>query len=398
MSPKSPYAAHWSLDPAVVFLNHGSFGACPTAVLERQQELRARMEREPVLFLHRELEPLLDAARAALGAFVGANPDDLAFVHNATTGVNTVLRALDLRPADEIVVTDQEYNATRNAVDAAATRAGARTVVVTVPFPLRSTDGFEHTMLAAITPRTRLVVVDHVTSQTGLIVPVERIVRALRERGVETLVDGAHAPGMLPLDLDTLGAAYYTGNCHKWICAPKGSAFLHVRRDLQAGIRPLVTSHGANSPRTDRTRFRIEMDWTGTGDPTAWLCVPTAIAFMQGLCTGGWPEVRSRNRELVLHGRALLCRLLRIEPPCSETMIGSLASVPLPPAALDTFQPPLWIDDLQRRLWERERIEVPVMFWPAPPSRLLRISAQLYNDEHQYETLARAVAGHLGLA
>src|SRR5262249_46387161 len=208
--------------------------------------------------------------------------EDVVPVANATTGVNAVLRSLDFTASDEILVTDQGYNACRNTAEFVAARAGARVTVARVPFPLRASGDVVEAVLASLTPRPRLALLDHVTSPTGLVFPIAELVGALRERGVETLVDGAHAPGMLALDLGKLGAAYYTGNLHKWVCAPKGAAFLFARRELQAALRPPVLSHGANSPRTDRTRFRIEFDYMGTDDPSPFLCVPACLRFLGG--------------------------------------------------------------------------------------------------------------------
>lgn len=387
----------WPLDPEIVFLNHGSFGSCPRPVLATQARLRERLEREPVTFLVRELEGLLDEARAALAAFVGAQAEDLVFVPNATAGVNTVLRSLRFAPGEEILLTTHEYNACRNAADFAAAHSGARVVAVDVPFPLRDAEEIVEAVLAGLTPRTRLALLDHITSPTGLVLPIERLVRELAARDVDTLVDGAHGPGMVPLQLDALGAAYYTGNCHKWLCAPKGAAFLHVRRDRQPAIRPLIISHGANSARADRSRFQLEFGWTGTGDVTAPLSVPEAIRVVGAQLPGGWPEVMRRNRELALLARWQMCQTLQVPPPCPDAMIGALAAVPLPPSPpTEPPDPRLWMLPLQDRLLARHRIEAPVIPWPAWPRRLLRISAQLYNAAPHYAALCGALREYLG--
>jgi isopenicillin-N epimerase len=390
----------WSLDPGVTFLNHGSFGACPVPVMNAQQRVRERMEREPVRFLGRDLPALLDEARATLAAFVGAGPDDVAFVPNATTGVNTVLRSLRFGRGDEILVTDHAYNACRNAVDAVAAAAGARVMVAPVPFPLDSPDHVVAAVVERATPATRLALLDHVTSPTGLVLPLARMVAALASRGIDVLVDGAHAPGMVPLDLHALGAAYYTGNCHKWICAPKGSGFLYVRPDRRTIIHPLVVSHGANASRTDRSRFHLEFDWTGTYDPSGYLAVPEALRVIGAARPGGWPEVMAENRRCVLAARRILCDTLGTPPPCPDTMIGSLASVSLPadrapaaPLAMSQFRA---VDPLQSALFDEYAIEVPVMTWPVPPHRLLRVSAQLYNRPDDYHRLAGALRALLG--
>jgi isopenicillin-N epimerase len=384
----------WTLDPSITFLNHGSFGACPRAVMAEQDRWRAQMEAEPVRFFVRELEPLLDGARAQLAAFLGADPDDLAFVPNATAGVNAVVRSLALEPGDELLTTDHAYNACKNVLDYAAERAGARVVVAHVPLPTDE-DSVVAAVLASCGRRTRLALVDHVTSPTGIVFPAARLVAALGERGIDTLVDGAHAPGMLSLDVTAIGAAYYTGNCHKWICAPKGAGFLHVRRDRQAQVRPTVISHGANSPRRDRSRFRVEFDWMGTLDPTPFLAIPAALRHLASLVEGGWPAVMAHNRALALEARRILRDALDAPALCPEAMIGSLAAVALPDGA-STSAPALYGDPLQDALLERHRIEVPIVPWPAPPKRLVRVSAQLYNRREEYEQLAAALVALLG--
>ncbi len=388
---RSDLSEHWTLDPKVVFLNHGSFGATPTIVLEEQARFRRQLEAEPLRFFDHFYQEQIDSSRADLAAFVGADPEGLVFVSNATTGVNTVLRSLCMEPGEEILVTDHEYNACRNAVDAVAAQGGARVVVAPIPFPLSSEDGVLEAVLDRITPKTKLFLVDHVTSQTGMVLPIQRLVDEVQGCGVDVLVDGAHAPGMMDLDLRGLGAAYYTGNCHKWVCSPKGAAFLYVREDRRENLRPLVISHGANAPTGKRSRFHLEHDWTGTRDPSAWMSVPAAILFLRGLLEGGWPEIRRRNRRLALKGRSILCDALGIKPPCPDGMIGSMVALPLPDGGGEGSHEIFPFDILQKELFQEFAIEVPVIFWPARPQRLIRISAQLYNTEEEYRYLARAV-------
>ncbi|CAN5755020.1 aminotransferase class V-fold PLP-dependent enzyme [soil metagenome] len=395
---------HWTLDPDVTFLNHGSFGAAPRAVLETQAELRVRMEREPVRFLDHELEERLDLAREPLAELLSAQPQDLAWLPNATTGVNSVAQSLEFAAGDEILTTDHEYNAVLNTLAAVARRHGARVVVAQVPFPLESADEAYEAVIAAVTQHTRLAVISHVTSPTALRLPVERLVPALAERGIDTLIDGAHAPGMLPLDLEALGAAYYTGNCHKWLCAPKGAGFLHVRHDRQDRIRPLVVSHGANSPRKDRSRYLLELDWTGTDDPTAYLSVPAAIDFLARLLPGGFLALMAANHELAIRGRDIVLDALGTRPPAPDEMLGSMAAM-LVPADLPPSSPPspdapagtsLPDDPLHDELMARG-IQVPVHPWPGttpagrPRLRLLRISAGAYNEVADYASLAAAL-------
>ncbi len=298
-------AIHWTLDPDVVFLNHGSFGACPRSVQQYQQTLRERIERQPVEFYVRDMEVFLDDARRSLAGFVNCPEKDLAWVPNITAGVNAVMRSLRFKPGDELLVTNHEYNACRNIFEFVAQRDGATVVVAPIPFPSAGFTEAHEAIMSRVTERTRIALLDHVTSQTGMILPLETLIPAMRERGVPTLIDGAHAPGMIDLDLQALDADYYTANCHKWVCAPKVAGFLHVRPELQEAIHPSIISHGANSTRTDRTRYLVEFDWPGTWDPTAVLSVPEALSTLGSYLPGGWPAVREHNHRLVVAGRAL---------------------------------------------------------------------------------------------
>jgi len=391
----------WRLDPNITFLNHGSFGGCPTAVLAVQHDLRERMETEPVRFLYQDLPGLLDEARVAVARFLGADPDGLAFVTNATTGVNTVLQSLRFAPGDELLTDDHEYNATINAMQAAAARDGARVVVAPVPFPIAGPSDVVDAILAAVTPRTRLVVVSHVTSPTGLILPIATLVAELDRRGIDTLVDAAHAPGMLPVVIDALGAAYWTGNGHKWLCGPKGTGMLWVRENRRAAIHPLVVSHGANEPLAGRSRFRHEFDWTGTADPTAYLALPAAIEWMaeQARSDGGWPGVMAANHALAVAGRDRVAAALGVGAPAPDSMLGSMAALPLPAMTDEAVGAALG-----RALQTEDGIQVPIGPWPvraaraegaAPTSILIRISAQHYNELADYDRLASVLERRL---
>jgi isopenicillin-N epimerase len=385
----SEFSAYWSLDPQITFLNHGSFGACPFPVLKAQEQVRQQLEQEPVRFFVREFEPLLDQARDQLAQFVGVDGRDLVFVPNATTGVNSVLRSLRFNPGDELLTTDHEYNASRNALEFVADRADARIVVAPVPFPIASKQEIVDAVMARVSEKTKLVLLDHISSQTGLIFPLEEIIQQLSQFGIETLIDGAHAPGMLPLNLSEIGATYYSGNCHKWLSAPKGAAFLYVKSSRQQQIRPLTISHGANSPRTDKSRFQLEFDWMGTGDPSAYLSVPAAIQFMGSLLPGGWPELMSRNHQLVLSARQMLCQTLGLKIPAPSDMIGSMACIPIPDGSAD---------ELHDQLFDRHQIELQVMPWPKSPQRVIRISAQIYNNFEQYQQLAAVLEQMLAIS
>ena len=379
---------HWALDTDLVFLNHGSFGACPKPILALQNSLRRQMETSPVQFLWRQLESRLHPVRAELATFVGAKPRDLVFVTNATCAVNAVVRSWPLRRGDDVLTTNLDYNACRNVLTESTRRAGAKVIVAPIPFPLGKPDHAVEAILRAVTPRTRYAMIDHVTSASAMVLPIARIVRELAARGVETLVDGAHAPGMLSLNLTSLRPAWYCGNLHKWVCAPKGSAFLWAREDCQEILQPAVISHGNNSPRPGFSSFQDRFDWAGTFDPSAWLCVAKTIEWLGGLLPGGWPELRRHNHALACQARRLLCTALAVETPCPAGMLGSMATIPLP----EHWQYPRCSTTPaaeQTRLYADFRIEVP--FVTLGTRRYLRVSAHLHNHLDEYAFLAAAI-------
>lgn len=386
----------WYLDQDVIHLNHGSFGATPIPALEAQQRWREQLESNPTRFMLESYQPALDLARERVARFVGAEASGLAFVNNATTGVNAVLRSLEasLRPGDEIVITNHGYNACRNAAMVSAARTGARVVTASFPFPIEGSGRVLKSVMAAVSDRTRLVMIDSVTSPTALVLPVRDLAAAL-EPDVQLLVDAAHAPGMIDFHLEALGASYVTANCHKWMCAPKGSAFLYVREDRRRHIYPAVISHGYNGAwPADGGHLHTQFDWTGTDDPSAWLAVPDALDAVASLHPQGWEGVRRANRDLCLAGRDILIDSLGIDQPAPDDMIGAIASVPLPdsPEVVGNI-----FDPLMKALRSGWSIEAMVFAWPRPPHRLLRISAQQYNRIDEFHRLARAVKAELGM-
>ena len=402
-------ASEWALDQTVAFLNHGSFGACMNATLEVQRGWRDKLEAHPVRFLARDLEDLLDWTRSEIGAFLRGEPDDLALMPNSTAGVNTVLRSLRFEKGDEILATDHAYNSCLNAVRFVASGASAKVVLARIPFPIASPDEAFDAIMAAVTPKTKLAMIEHVTSPTALVLPIERLIPALAEKGIDVLVDGAHGPGMVPVKLRDLAPAYYVGSTHKWICAPKGSAFLYVRRDRQALIKPLSISSGSNDARVDRSKFRLEFDWNGTFDPSAWLTIPAAIDGLGEMLPGGWPVLIATNHQLAISARDMLAEALHTDVQAPNSMTGSMASLRLPGG-------PWPREEAMRRMAMIEgairgrNFEVPFMAWPCPwlgdsgdlPDDtefdiLVRISAQAYNYLGQYERLASILAGFAGV-
>jgi isopenicillin-N epimerase len=364
--------AEFLLDPSVTFLNHGSFGACPRAVFERYQEWQLELERQPVLFLARRFEELIGAARAALAEYVGSDPDDLVFVPNATAGVNIAARALGLAAGDEVLSTDLEYGALDLTWQHVCGDAGARYVRTPIPLPIESGAEIVEAIWAGVGPRTRVLFVSHHTSGTALTLPVSELCRRAREVGIRTVVDGAHVPGHVELDLRTVEPDYYAGNCHKWLCAPKGAAFLYVRRELQQDVHPLVIGWGYEG---DDPGFLSRHEQQGTRDPAAYLTVPAAIEWQR---EHDWDVVRGRCHELARRAR----NELGLEPltPDSPGFYGQMVSLRLPDGAPD---------DLQERLYDEHRIEIPT--FERGTRRLIRASFQGYNDAGDLERLKAAL-------
>jgi isopenicillin-N epimerase len=365
------------LEDGIAYLNHGSYGATPRVVLAAQDTWRARMERQPVHFMSRVLPGALREAAAVLAGFLGVSGDDLVFVENATAGVNAILRGAKLGPGDEVLTTDHAYPAIRNVLDFVCRESGATLVEAPVPFPLSGGEQVVASVTAALSQRTRLAVFDHVTSETATVLPIAALAALCRSRGVPLLVDGAHAPGMLDLDIAAVGADWYVGNAHKWLFAPKGCGFLWAAKLRQPGLHPTVVSHGLDQG------FAAEFDWVGTRDPSAWLTVRDAIAYFDDL---GAAAVRAHNNDLAAEAAALLTAAWDSEAGAPAAMRGAMATLRLPLSGTT----PEDAARLHDRLIDEHGIEVPVLalsgcLW-------VRISAQVYNEIEDYARLAKAVA------
>ena len=381
-------AALFLLRPDVAFLNHGSYGACPRPVFEEYQRWQMQLESQPVAFLDpkRGLSGWMRDARVALADYIGAMPDDIVGLTNATAALNIVAQSINLQPGDEILTTDHEYAALEKTWAYVCRRSGAVVKVVKIPLPLTAERDFTETILAGMTERTRVLFLSHITSATALVFPIEAAVAEARRRGILSVIDGAHTPGHIALNLDQLGADFYAGNCHKWLMAPKGSAFLHVRRDRQPMINPLVISHGwtedAKQPGGTgvfgNTPFIDGLEMQGTRDPSAWLTVPAALAFRRH---HDWGKVAEQCRHLVQHTAARVARLTGLAGFCSPEFCAP-QMVAMPVTACDPLQ-------LQSRLLERFGIEIPCFTWQE--HTIVRVSAQGYNTQSQMDLLVMAL-------
>jgi isopenicillin-N epimerase len=365
------------LKPGSIFLNHGSFGALPHVVFDAQNEWRRRIEAEPIEMIGRRMNEFLDAAKIPIGKQFGMNPADFGFVTNATEGVNAVLRSLPFSPGDELLTTNHVYHAIRQTMKLVARQRGATCREISIPTPVKSSDEIRDIVLNAISPKAKLLVIDHVTSPTALVFPAKEIIKGCREKGVEVLVDGAHAPGMLPLDVRDIGATYYAANLHKWVCAPKGTAFLWVSPDHQSRIHPTVISHFLDEG------FTKEFNWQGTRDFSGWLAAPAALDFLNDF---GFEKVMNHNHQMATWAQQLLANAWGTQPLCTfdGSLLGSMTTVPLPPP-LNKLDGPA-SQALQQRLYTDFQIETPLVGWAG--QQMLRVSCQIYNQPHEYEYVA----------
>lgn len=384
----APIFDQFLIDPNVVYLNHGSFGACPKAILDAQSAHRLDAERELVRFYVKDSWGKIDRARNALSGLVQCDPKDLVFVHNATTGVATVLDNLDLNEGDELLVTNCEYQACLNNFARTADRTGAKVTSVSLPWPIKSEEQVIDAVMSGVTDRTKIALLSLITSSTGIRLPIEQLIPMLKERGVETILDAAHGPGCIPMDINSWGAAYTTGNAHKWLCAPKGAAFLHVRSDLQDGFTPLVVSNDAldlegAGKKTGRSGFNHAFDYAGTDDVTMYLTIADCIDWFESNIEGGVNGNMQRNRDLCIQARDLICEELGCTPPVPDSMLGPLSTIDLPSGNQT-------VREIKDRLLSEFNIQIPV--WGTPAGTVaVRISVQAYNSIEQYQYLARAL-------
>ena len=375
------------LDPDVVYLNHGSFGACPRPVFERYQELQLELERQPVDFIVNRLTPMLGEARAVLAAFLGTSAGNLVFVPNATFGVNVIARSLPLGPGDEILTTDHEYGACDNIWTYLGERTGARYIRRPVDLPIPSAEVFLEAFWDGVTDRTRIIYLSHITSPTAIILPLHALCIRARDAGILTVIDGAHAPGQIPLDLDDLGADFYTGNCHKWLMSPKGAGFLYAHPRVQDRVEPLVIGWGQTKQPgiAAGSDFIDSQQWLGTDDLSAYLAVPAAIAFQE---SRDWPAVRNQCHDLLAEALAAVDELTGLDTLYSDpAFFGQMGAAALPvlsdPAAF------------KQSLYESHRVEIPVSDWRG--RSLLRISIQGYNTAQDIDRLIDAMTLNLPL-
>jgi isopenicillin-N epimerase len=366
------------LDPSIIFLNHGSFGACPKPVFQVYQQWQLELERQPVLFLGRRIDALLRDAMIPLAEYVNADPQDMVFVRNATAGVNIVARSLRLNTGDEILTTNHEYGACTFTWEDVCQKTGAIFVQRIIDLPVTTADAFIEHFWAGVTPRTKVIYLSQITSPTALTFPIAPIIQRARAAGIITIIDGAHAPGQIPIDLQALDADFYTGNCHKWLCAPKGAAFLYARREYQDWLTPLIISWGYYEE-----SFALRHERQGTYDPAAALSVPAAIKFQR---EHHWDLIRQECHNLVVKSHADFAEITGIDPIAPADWFGQMVA---------TLLPPCDITRMKSRLYDDYQIEIPITVMQNTP--FLRVSYQGYNTIEESERLKTAFSEVLAL-
>ena len=369
--------AQFMLDPEIIFLNHGSFGACAKPIYENLLKWQKKLEEEPVKFFEDTLFDILKTSRQALGDYIHCPADDLVYFPNPTTAINAVARSLKLKPGDEVLSTNHIYGALDRSWEYICGEKKAQFVKAKIPIPISSTDEFMNHFCNAVTDHTRVIFLSHITSMTAMKFPVEEVIKFAKEKKILSIIDGAHVPGHIPLDINKLGPDIYTGACHKWMCTPKGVSFLYVRKKLQEDVHPLVVSWGWQSENPGISKFLDWHEWQGTRDMSAFLTIPAAIKFLE---ENNWEEVARKCRKLSIYTRNQFLIYLNIPPPCPNEWLGQMASIPLP---IDDA------DDFKKKLMEIYHIQVPVFQWES--KTYLRYSIQAYNSEDELEKLFCAV-------
>ena len=382
----SQYIDHWSLDQDIVFLNHGSFGATPKYILEKQSEYRDLMEKEPVDFFVNIMPDILHQSKSALADFVGASPNDMVFAQNTTTGVNQILASFPYEQGDEWLVTSHAYGACTNAIKHFAKRNKINLNIAEIPFPVNDEITILKSIEKKITKNTKLALIDHITSASGMIFPVEKIIHLLHSHNIKVIIDGAHVPGMIDLNIKKLNPDFYIGNCHKWLCAPKGSAFIYVRNEYKKLVKPLVISHFNDTDLKGESHWSNQFMWDGTHDFSQYLCVKDTIDFMDSIHSKGWEGIIEHNHNLVWKGANLIADKIGAKLPLKEKFIGSIINIPMPDGK-QGFPKFNETSALKKVLFEKYKIEVPIFFFPTEPKQWIRLSAQLYNSLDQYDYL-----------
>jgi isopenicillin-N epimerase len=391
-----PMISKWHLRPDIVHMDHGSSGACPTEVLEYANGLRWELDRGSPEFFLSSWSPHHRRSKEALARFVNADYNELLLTPGSTLGLNIVTQSQQFQPGDELLTTNHAYSSVIMLLKHMANRDGAKVVIAKVPFPVASPDEILESILSCVTERTKFAIIDHIVSRTGLVFPIKRIVQELAKRGVETLVDGAHGPGQVQVDLHDIGAAYYTTSCHKWMCAPRGVGFMWARQDRITRLKPLIiarSGHWRDSAGGAYTRLEHTFEWNGCHDPSGVHSIPKIIDFLETAVPGGHAAMVKRNHDLAVEARKRVLEILDIESPCPEDMIANMATFPLPDSVLPEK---LGILPLCQTLWEKERAEIQCYHWPAYPKRIFRFSVQLHNSLEQYIWLAGKIKKALG--